>query len=482
MCRLIYNTLISDSTSCQDISFAERDRKYRSKQQRHDPRMSTFSQGVTNLQNNMHNIFGGLKKRNPRQANDDDSLHLNDRQDLMEDDDDLDLDMDGKNKAQPKSRRPKENDFTQQRLKAIHPILTAQVVIPLFLVLTVIFIPIGAAMLKASNNIQDFTINYASCDSLANSESWSDIPAEFYTHHFKSDVTITPKWRLGTNNSYVFNDYPEERNICEIQFEIPNELHAPIYFFYKLTSFHANHRQYVKSFSEDQLNGKSASVSTIKDSVGQNCQPLSVDSNGKIIYPCGLIANSLFNDTFDSTLSAVNNSDSSDYTMSGDGIAWSTNKNRFKKTSYSVDEIVPPPNWVKRFPNGYNETNLPDISNWPEFQNWMAPAALSDFSNMVLKNEKDNFNKGIYQINVGLHFPTTEYHGGKYVYITTSSSIGGKNAFLGVSWIVGGIICLGLALLAGFGVLVRGRRAGDTNLLSWNKEQAVRDERDSMDE
>ncbi|KAG0688271.1 hypothetical protein C6P40_001184 [Pichia californica] len=442
--------------------------------------MSNFSQGVTNLQNNMHNIFGGLKMRhnnnnnnNNNNKNNDDNdnfSEINDRQDLMEDDDELDINDDDK-KTKSKSRRPKETDFTQQRLKAFHPILTAKAIIPMFILLAIIFVPIGGAMLNASNNIQDFTINYAYCSQLANSDTWTDIPLKYYTHHFKTNVDINPKWKLATNNSNVWNNFDEERNICQIQFQIPHEMKGPIFLFYKLIGFHANHRQYVKSFSEDQLNGKDASISLIKDTVGQNCQPLSINEDNKIYYPCGLIANSMFNDTFDETLIAINNTNANDYIMTTNGISWSTNKYRFKKTKYNINDIVPPPNWVKLYPNGYNETNLPDISKWPQFQNWMSPAALSDFSNMVLRNDNDNLPVGLYQVNIGLHFPTTEYNGGKLLYMSTASSIGGKNAFLGVSWIIGGFICLALALLLGFGVLVKGRRAGDTNLLSWNKEQ-----------
>lgn len=437
--------------------------------------MSNFSQGVTNLQNNMHNIFGGLKMRHHRNKdeNNENFGEINDRQDLMEDDDEFD--STNEKKAKTKSRRPKEDDFTQQRLKAFHPILTASAVIPMFIILTIIFVPIGGAMLHASNNIQDFTIDYAYCSTLANSDYWTDIPTKYYTHHFKNKIEIYPKWKLSINDSSVWDNYEDERNICQIQFQIPSEMKGPIFFFYKLTGFHANHRQYVKSFSEDQLNGKKASISTIKDNVGQNCQPLSVNEDGKIYYPCGLIANSMFNDTFDSTLISVNNSNSNNYEMTTDGITWSTNKYRFKKTEYDINDIVPPPNWIKLYPNGYNETNLPDISKWPQFQNWMSPAALSDFSNMVLRNDNDNLPIGLYQVNIGLHFPTTEYNGGKMVYISTASSIGGKNAFLGVSWIIGGFICLGLALLLGFGVLVKGRRAGDVNLLSWNKEKNDQD-------
>lgn len=432
--------------------------------------MSNFSQGVTNLQNNMHSIFGGLTKRRKQQysKSDEDDVLQNDRADLMEDDDEWSDNEDVNEKR--KSRRPKETAFTQQRLRAVHPILTAKVVIPVLIVIAIIFVPIGAAMLHASNNIQEFTIDYAMCAELASSEYWTDIPEEYYTYYFKSSVNVMPKWRLATNESAIWENYPEERNICQIQFEIPNDLQSPIYLFYKLTKFHANHRQFVKSFSEDQLNGKKASVSTIKDTVGQNCQPLSIDDEGKIIYPCGLIANSMFNDTYDATLFAVNRTDASNYEMSKDGITWSTNPNRFKKTTYDYTSIVPPPNWIKMFPDGYNETNIPDISQWQEFQNWMSPAVFSDFSNLIMRNDKDTLGKGLYQVNVGMHFPTTEYKGSKMIYLSTSSKIGGKNSFLGISWIIAGGICVLLSIVLGFGSLVKGRRSGDTSLLSWNKE------------
>lgn len=406
-------------------------------------------------------LFSGLRHRQGEKE-----PETKDRADLMEDDDEFS--QVSALEPKPKSKRPKENDFTQQKLRAFHPILTAKTVVPLFVIVAIIFIPIGAAMLKASENIQDMFIDYAYCGNLAKEGTWTEIPSNFYTWSFKSDVTIQPQWRLAKNESAIWENYPEEQSICQIQFQIPNTIKGPIYFFYMLTNFHANHRRYVISFSEDQINGKRASISDIKDTVGQNCQPLSTNSAGKIYYPCGLIANSMFNDTFSTTLTAVNTTDLTDFNMTNEGIAWSTNDQRFKKTKYSPDEIVPPRNWIKQFPNGYTDDNIPDIGAWPEFQNWMSTAALSDFSKLVARNDHDTLHEGVYQVNVGLHFPTTEYNGGKRVYLTTASSIGGKNSFLGISWIVAGGICLALALVVLVGISLKGRRSGDTSLLSWN--------------
>ena len=48
--------------------------------------------------------------------------------------------------------------------------------------------------------------------------------------------------------------------------DIPKDMDAPIYVYYKLDNFYQNHRRYVKSRSDIQLRGKSGSTET--------CEPL----------------------------------------------------------------------------------------------------------------------------------------------------------------------------------------------------------------
>ncbi|CAI5756520.1 unnamed protein product [Candida verbasci] len=380
------------------------------------------------------------------------------------------------NDKKEKSRKPSDNAFRQQRLKAYNPVLTAKTVIPLLIAIAIVFVPLGAAMWYASDKIEDITIDYSRCTALATSDYWQPIPDNFTAFNFRKKFDgFQPdfRWRIGKDDSQLFD---EDQFVCQIQFQVLERMKGPIYVYYRLENFYANHRRYVKSFSEDQLNGKAASLSDIKDTVGQNCEPLS-QRDGKRIYPCGLIANSLFNDTFSERLEAVNGTSSNNTVeLTKEGIAWATDKNRFKKTKYNYTEVVPPPNWYKKYPNGYNETNMPDISTWYDFQNWMRPAALSTFNKLVLRNDSASLEPGWYQMNIGMHFPVLRYGGKKYLYISQRSVIGGKNDFLGISWMVGGGICfiLGLALLViNF---VKPRKTGDVNLLSWNQEKAKRDE------
>lgn len=71
-------------------------------------------------------------------------------------------------------------------------------------------------------------------------------------------------------------------------------LKGPLHVFYGLTNFFQNHRRYVMSRDDEQLNGKLITVPSA------DCEPYRYNENGgtrKIIAPCGAIANSLFNGT-----------------------------------------------------------------------------------------------------------------------------------------------------------------------------------------
>lgn len=383
-----------------------------------------------------------------------------------------DLDSEVEQKLE-KSKRPPENNFSQQRLAAVNPVFSARTMIPLLIALGAILVPLGVGLWYASEQIQDISIQYTQCEFEANSDYWTPIPWDYVTYQVKNTSQIPqPMWKLKKDLSY---QWPEEQNVCEIQFDVPVELKGPLHFFYNLKNFYQNHRRYAKSFSEDQILGTAASADVVENTAGINCEPLALDPSGKIIYPCGLIANSLFNDTYSSVFLGVNGTDQN-YTMTNKGIAWSTNHNRYKKTKYNYTQIVPPPNWIKMFPDGYNATNVPDILQWEEFQNWMYTSAFADFRKLALQNTQQSMPAGTYQVDIGLHFPVVPYKGEKYFLLSQSNLIGGKNPFLGFLWIATGGVCLLLGIFVLIMNIVRPRKAGDVNMLSWNREAFKRDE------
>lgn len=234
--------------------------------------------------------------------------------------------------------------------------------------------------------------------------------------------------------------------------------------YYKLTNFYQNHRRYVKSVSPDQLKGDAVSIST----ANSECNPLG-SQDGKIYYPCGLIANSQFNDTISSPIQVGGPSGNQEYAMTKDGIAWGSDQNRYGETKYTIDQIIPPPNWAKRYPNGYTtEQPPPNFKNDYDFQNWMRTAGLPTFSKLYLRQDNTVMSAGTYQVNITQSFDVLAYGGTKTLILSTKTVIGGKNPFLGIAYIVVGGLCILLGLVFTARHLIKPRKLGDHRYLTWN--------------
>lgn len=142
------------------------------------------------------------------------------------------------------------------------------------------------------------TFDYTDCWNLPNSTSLDDpsfstMPS--YSYNLRSSdsgKSVTPP-----TYAYFYDPTapPNQTHTCVIRFEIVADLEAPVFQYYKLTNFYQNNRRYVQSLDTSQLQGQYVSADTLS---GSNCKPLGVTSDGKGIYPCGLIANSVFNGMF----------------------------------------------------------------------------------------------------------------------------------------------------------------------------------------
>lgn len=368
--------------------------------------------------------------------------------------------LDDSNEQRTKSRKPPNTAFRQQRLKAWQPILSPQSVLPLLIFVACIFAPIGIGLIVSATNVQDLVIDYSDCDKEANPNDFSEIPSKFVHYHFKKPVSVKPKWKLLDDESHI--------TTCQLEFQVPNRIKHSVYLYYKLTNFYQNHRKYVESLDIDQLKGKAIDA----DDLDSSCDPLR-ESDGKAVYPCGLIANSMFNDTFSSSLKGIDGTE--DYELTNEGIAWGVDAQRFKKTSYNASQIVPPPNWAKKYPDGYTDDNIPDIGSWQEFHVWMRTAALPKFYKLALKNETGELPNGTYTIDIGLNYPVSMFGGSKSIVLTTSGVIGGRNMSLGVLYcIVAGISAL-FAIIFLIKVIIQPRTMGDHSYLNFenNLENSV---------
>ena len=133
--------------------------------------------------------------------------------------------------------------------------------------------------------------------------------------------------------------------------------------------------------------------------------------------------------------------------MTTTGIAWSSDRALYKPTTYTFDQVVPPPNWRKMYPE-YNSTLLPpNLQEWEAFQVWMRTAGLPDFSKLAKRNDTGTMDHGRYQIDIWDEFDVTVFGGTKSILISTRTVMGGKNPFLGIAYLVVGGVCIVLGAI-----------------------------------
>jgi hypothetical protein len=208
-----------------------------------------------------------------------------------------------------------------------------------------------------------------------------------------------PQWGSARQDYNWSSGVKQDTSVCILSINIPNDIQPPILFYYRLTNFYQNHRRYVKSVDIQQLKGD---VRTAGDLSSGDCDPLDVAPNGKPYYPCGLIANSMFNDTFgnltlDNAIKTGDGNDITSYDMTVQGTSWAHEGDLYGKTKYTPDQVVPPPNWQEQYRNGTYDT-LPDLHTWEQFQVWMRTAGLPTFSKLYQRNDNQVLRAGTYRL------------------------------------------------------------------------------------
>ncbi|XP_010877447.1 cell cycle control protein 50A [Esox lucius] len=326
-----------------------------------------------------------------------------------------------------KNKKPDNTAFKQQRLPAWQPILTAGTVLPAFFVIGLIFIPIGIGLFVTSNNIKEFEIDYTGVD------------------------LSSPCFNCSQN--YIWNSTTP--CTCSVPFSLDQPFESNVFMYYGLSNFYQNHRRYVKSRDDSQLNGD---LSSLKNP-SKECEPYRTSEN-KPIAPCGAIANSLFNDTLDLYYIDPNGSRTA-IPLVKKGIAWWTDKHvKFRNPAGNNLTVVfqgtsKPVNWRKPV----YELDPSDSDNNgfinEDFIVWMRTAALPTFRKLyrIIQKKPNNMSptlpRGQYILDVTYNYPVRSFEGRKRMILSTISWMGGKNPFLGIAYITVGSVCffLGIVLL-----------------------------------
>jgi len=344
--------------------------------------------------------------------------------------------------ANGETKKPKDTPFSQQKLPAWQPVLTAGTVLPAFFVIGIAFVAIGVGLLYFTNGIKEKELDYTNCKNIDNA---SEICADKIQNNWPPSSTCK----------------------CEVPFELEEDWESPVYLYYGLTNFYQNHRRYVKSRDEKQLLGQ---ISTTPSDVSSDCAPYDKTENEKVTVPCGAIANSLFNDVITLKFGDKN------VPLIRRGIAWESDRQyKFRNPEVPDGETledvlknktIKPKDWIK---------NLWELDTEDEENNgllnedlivWMRTAAFPNFRKLYRKiNHTDAFEngmpKGNYTIEIEYNYRVKSFSGTKSIVLSQISILGGKNSFLPISYIIVGVLCLLIGVVFLFIHVKYGKLSGD---------------------
>ncbi|KAK9842792.1 hypothetical protein WJX74_002489 [Apatococcus lobatus] len=334
-----------------------------------------------------------------------------------------------------KTREPRNSRFTQQELPAWQPLLTPTVVISIFFLIGVVFVPIGVGCLVSALKVIEVTHRY------------DDICIAGDNNAAK-ETTLMQQDGLGTN--------------CTVTLTIPKAMKAPVYIYYEIDNFYQNHRRFVKSTSNAQLRGEAVAASTLT-----NCEPeLYQDSNkSALINPCGLPAWSYFNDTFAVALTSTTNGDPvlpGGLYINDSNIAWDTDTG--KRIGHYIPQNL---NTDPASRGGQTVTGY--LNEDQHFAVWMRIAQLANFRKLYGRIDSDFAAGDTVTVTLANRYNTYRFNGQKHVVLSTTSWIGGHNPFLGIGYLTCGGCSFVFGIIFCMVVLCFPRKLGDVSYLSWNQ-------------
>uniref|UniRef100_A0A803KA30 Cell cycle control protein n=1 Tax=Xenopus tropicalis TaxID=8364 RepID=A0A803KA30_XENTR len=261
------------------------------------------------------------------------------------------------------SQRPDNTAFTQQRLPAWQPLLSASIVIPFFFFAGLSFIAIGLGLYYSSNSIKESEFDYTGAV-------------------------------LG---DYCYNCRNESRGCtCNVPFNITEFFQGPVCMYYELSNYYQNHYRYMISVDPKQLGGL---IDNLK-APSNYCSPYQWDSKNLPIAPCGAVANSMFNDVI--SLHYKDNGTYVEVPLTRKGISWWSDYNvKFQNPTNGNETLAQvfngtakPSNWLTP---AYNLSDDPSNTGFinEDFIVWMRRAALPSFRKLYRRIESGNFTTGL---------------------------------------------------------------------------------------
>lgn len=276
----------------------------------------------------------------------------------------------------------KDSRFKQQRLPAWRPVPSIISIIIIFSFFGLAFIALGIILLIYSRKIKTEEVDYTDC---------------------------------------------EDNKYCIKNITIKEDIPQPIFVYYQLDGFFQNSRRYVKSKQVDQLTGdniestKNCDDFETNEEMGFNKETKNFKNTnylipGNIAVPCGLLAKTFFNDSYNFTINGVY------LKVHDDDIAFERDKELFKNSDTSKQ-------WI----NIENE----------RFLIWIRPAGLPNPRKLWGRIEQDLKKDDNISINITNNYDVSYYEGKKKIILNNTTIFGGKNIFLAICYLgVGGLSLL----------------------------------------
>ena len=282
--------------------------------------------------------------------------------------------------------RVKQSRFKQQNLPAWRPVPTILSIVIVFSIFGILFIILGIVLLIYSNKVKSAEIEYTDCT-------------------------------LG--------------QICNKQLTLENDIDSPVFVYYQLNGFFQNSRRYVKSKETDQLTGDDISVHDECEPAEKNKEmgfsPSQTALDGSALdpeayaVPCGLMAKTFFNDTFSFSIG------STDLTVDETNIAFDKDKKLYDEN----------PDRSKQWMDMTNE----------HFLVWMRPSGLPNPKKLWGRIDRDLKQGEKIDIAINNNYDVSHYKGKKKIVLSNATKFGGKNKFLGISYIVVGALSILCAII-----------------------------------
>ncbi|KAI3954502.1 hypothetical protein MKW92_001800 [Papaver armeniacum] len=298
-------------------------------------------------------------------------------------------------------KKPQYSKFWQQEYRSYKPRLTPAMIVAVFAVIGAVFIPIGVFILHESSKVVEIVDHYDS----------DCVPANF------------------RDNKVGFIQSTNTSKTCIRRIIVRKLMKSPVFVYYELHGFHQNHLRYAKDKSNKQLRSKAYEGDT------ETCTPKEITANKSRIVPCGLIAWSLFNDTY---AFFVNNLP---INVNKTNIAWkSDRKHKFGK------DVFPKNSQAGGLIGGAKLNASKPLSEHEDLMVWMRLAALPNFRKMYGRIETDLEVNQTITVVIQNNYNSYSFRGKKKLVLSTTSRLGGKHQFLGFLYIALGGLCLVLSL------------------------------------